>query len=226
MVDKVSVRPHGRTARQDEVRSTRLSPSLPTTGSWTSSSPPRQSTTSRQRPPTALPTRLLLTKRSTTGFPKTPSCCCAPAGAPPGPSCRRTWGTTRRATRATSPFRASAKGHSPARRGPGGGSAGVDTASTDYGRSADFPSAALQVAGLENLTSVDTLPPRGFTVIAMPNEDRRRLRRPGPGGRRPVSGMPPYRPRRRPRAEPTRRAYYLGADLCCLSATNRWETAP
>ena len=49
---------------------------------------------------------------------------------------------------------------------------GVDTASIDYGRSADFRvhriAAARNVAGLENLTNLDRLPPRGATVIALP----------------------------------------------------------
>jgi kynurenine formamidase len=49
---------------------------------------------------------------------------------------------------------------------------GVDTASIDYGRSADFMvhriAAAKNVAGLENLTNLDQLPPRGATVIALP----------------------------------------------------------
>lgn len=49
---------------------------------------------------------------------------------------------------------------------------GVDTASTDYGRSTDFlvhrVMSAHQVAGLENLTNLDALPARGFTVIALP----------------------------------------------------------
>jgi kynurenine formamidase len=49
---------------------------------------------------------------------------------------------------------------------------GVDTASIDYGRSTDFIvhrlSAARNVSGLENLTHLDRLPPRGATVIALP----------------------------------------------------------
>jgi kynurenine formamidase len=49
---------------------------------------------------------------------------------------------------------------------------GVDTASIDYGRSADFIvhriAAARNVPGLENLTGLDRLPPRGATVIALP----------------------------------------------------------
>jgi kynurenine formamidase len=49
---------------------------------------------------------------------------------------------------------------------------GVDTASIDYGRSSDFMvhriAAARQVPGLENLTNLDQLPPRGATVIALP----------------------------------------------------------
>jgi kynurenine formamidase len=49
---------------------------------------------------------------------------------------------------------------------------GVDTASIDYGRSTDFVvhriAAAKNVPGLENLTNLDRLPPRGATVIALP----------------------------------------------------------
>jgi kynurenine formamidase len=49
---------------------------------------------------------------------------------------------------------------------------GVDTASTDYGRSTDFQvhriAAARNVPGLENLTNLDQLPPRGAFVIALP----------------------------------------------------------
>lgn len=49
---------------------------------------------------------------------------------------------------------------------------GVDTASIDYGRSTDFRvhrvAAARNVPGLENLTNLDRLPPRGATIIALP----------------------------------------------------------
>jgi len=49
---------------------------------------------------------------------------------------------------------------------------GVDTASIDYGRSADFLvhriAAARSVPGLENLTNLDQLPARGFVAIALP----------------------------------------------------------
>ena len=49
---------------------------------------------------------------------------------------------------------------------------GVDTASIDYGPSQDFVvhriAAARNVAGLENLTNLDQLPPTGATVIALP----------------------------------------------------------
>lgn len=49
---------------------------------------------------------------------------------------------------------------------------GVDTASIDYGRSTDFQvhriAAAANVAGFENLTNLDRLPPRGATVVALP----------------------------------------------------------
>ena len=49
---------------------------------------------------------------------------------------------------------------------------GVDTASTDYGKSTDYKehriAAAGNVSGLENLTSLDRLPPTGFVVIALP----------------------------------------------------------
>ncbi len=52
------------------------------------------------------------------------------------------------------------------------GALGVDTASIDYGRSTDFVvhrmAAARNVPGLENLTALDRLPPRGATVIALP----------------------------------------------------------
>jgi kynurenine formamidase len=49
---------------------------------------------------------------------------------------------------------------------------GIDTASIDYGKSADFVvhriAAARNVPGLENLTNLDRLPPRGATAIALP----------------------------------------------------------
>ena len=49
---------------------------------------------------------------------------------------------------------------------------GIDTASIDYGRSTDFQvhriAAARNVPGLENLTNLDRLPPRGALVIALP----------------------------------------------------------
>jgi kynurenine formamidase len=49
---------------------------------------------------------------------------------------------------------------------------GVDTASTDYGRSTDFQvhriAAARNVPGLENLTNLDKLPARGALVVALP----------------------------------------------------------
>lgn len=49
---------------------------------------------------------------------------------------------------------------------------GVDTASIDYGPSADFPvhriAAARDVAGLENLAGLEQLPATGFTVLALP----------------------------------------------------------
>ncbi len=49
---------------------------------------------------------------------------------------------------------------------------GIDTASIDYGKSTDFPvhrvAAARNVAGLENLANLDTLPPTGTTLIALP----------------------------------------------------------
>ncbi len=49
---------------------------------------------------------------------------------------------------------------------------GVDTASIDYGRSQDFPvhriAAGRNVAGLENLTGLDRLPPTGASIIALP----------------------------------------------------------
>jgi kynurenine formamidase len=49
---------------------------------------------------------------------------------------------------------------------------GIDTASIDYGKSTDFMvhriAAARNVAGFENLTNLDQLPPTGATVIALP----------------------------------------------------------
>lgn len=49
---------------------------------------------------------------------------------------------------------------------------GVDTASIDYGASKDFPvhriAAAGNVAGLENLTDLDKLPPTGTLLLALP----------------------------------------------------------
>ena len=49
---------------------------------------------------------------------------------------------------------------------------GIDTASTDYGKSTDFQvhriAAAKNVPGLENLTNLDKLPPRGALVVALP----------------------------------------------------------
>ena len=49
---------------------------------------------------------------------------------------------------------------------------GVDTASIDVGSSSDFPvhriAAARDVYGLENLTSLEALPPRGATLVAPP----------------------------------------------------------
>jgi kynurenine formamidase len=49
---------------------------------------------------------------------------------------------------------------------------GVDTASTDYGKSTDFVlhriAAAQNVSGLEYLTNLDRLPPTGALIIALP----------------------------------------------------------
>jgi kynurenine formamidase len=49
---------------------------------------------------------------------------------------------------------------------------GIDTASIDYGKSTDFMvhriAAARNVAGFENLTNLDRLPPTGATMIALP----------------------------------------------------------
>ena len=49
---------------------------------------------------------------------------------------------------------------------------GIDTASIDYGRSTDFIvhriAGAQNVPGLENLTNLDQLPPRGAIVVALP----------------------------------------------------------
>jgi kynurenine formamidase len=54
----------------------------------------------------------------------------------------------------------------------GAAAIGVDTASIDYGRSADFMvhrvTAAKNVPGFENLTNLDKLPPRGAVVVALP----------------------------------------------------------
>lgn len=54
----------------------------------------------------------------------------------------------------------------------GAAALGVDVASIDYGQSRDFMvhriAAARQVPGLENLTNLDQLPPRGATLIALP----------------------------------------------------------
>ncbi len=53
---------------------------------------------------------------------------------------------------------------------------GVDTASTDYGKSRDFPvhriAAANDVSNLENLTNLDRLPPTGAIVMALPMKIR------------------------------------------------------
>jgi kynurenine formamidase len=49
---------------------------------------------------------------------------------------------------------------------------GVDTASIDHARSVDFKvhriAGAANVSGLENLTSLEQLPPTGFVIIALP----------------------------------------------------------
>lgn len=49
---------------------------------------------------------------------------------------------------------------------------GIDTASIDYGQSSDFAVhrivAEHDVAGLENLTNLDRLPPAGFVIVALP----------------------------------------------------------
>jgi kynurenine formamidase len=49
---------------------------------------------------------------------------------------------------------------------------GIDTASIDYGPATDFPvhriAAAANVPGLENVTGLEDLPPRGATLIALP----------------------------------------------------------
>jgi kynurenine formamidase len=56
--------------------------------------------------------------------------------------------------------------------GRGAAALGIDTASIDYGPSTDFPvhrlAAARNVPGLENLTNLDLLPPRGAMVVALP----------------------------------------------------------
>lgn len=49
---------------------------------------------------------------------------------------------------------------------------GIDTASIDFGPSADFPvhrlAAAANVPGLENVTGLEALPPRGAILLALP----------------------------------------------------------
>jgi kynurenine formamidase len=49
---------------------------------------------------------------------------------------------------------------------------GIDTASIDYGPAADFPvhriAAAANVPGLENVTGLEALPPRGAILVALP----------------------------------------------------------
>ena len=49
---------------------------------------------------------------------------------------------------------------------------GIDTASIDYGPAADFPvhriTAAANVPGLENVTGLEALPPRGAILVALP----------------------------------------------------------
>jgi kynurenine formamidase len=49
---------------------------------------------------------------------------------------------------------------------------GIDTASIDYGPATDFPvhriAAAANVPGLENLTGLEALPPRGAILMALP----------------------------------------------------------
>ncbi|MEO6214205.1 MAG: cyclase family protein [Vicinamibacterales bacterium] len=54
----------------------------------------------------------------------------------------------------------------------GAAALGIDTASIDYGRATDFQvhriAAAKNVVGLENLTNLDRLPPRGALVVALP----------------------------------------------------------
>jgi kynurenine formamidase len=49
---------------------------------------------------------------------------------------------------------------------------GIDTASIDYGPAPDFPvhriAAAADVPGLENITGLEALPPRGAALIALP----------------------------------------------------------
>ena len=56
--------------------------------------------------------------------------------------------------------------------GRGVGILGIDTASIDFGPSKEFEVHQLagshNVAGLENLTNLDQLPPTGATVIALP----------------------------------------------------------
>lgn len=51
---------------------------------------------------------------------------------------------------------------------------GIDTGSTDYGPSTDFPvhriMAAANTPGFENLTNLDRLPPTGAVVVALPTK--------------------------------------------------------
>jgi kynurenine formamidase len=53
---------------------------------------------------------------------------------------------------------------------------GIDTASLDPGASRSFAAhrelAAAEVPGLENLTGLDRLPPRGFSLVALPMKIR------------------------------------------------------
>ena len=90
--------------------------------------------------------------------------------------------TTRRATRRSCRF--PSYGEEAARllvEERGVAALGVDTASIDYGPSADFLvhriAAARNVPGLENLTNLDQLPARGRRRDRAADEDRGRVRR-------------------------------------------------
>lgn len=94
------------------------------------------------------------------------------SGAVSGPTASATWATTGAVRPRGSVSRAMAKGRAPVGRGTQGRGTRSGTASIDYGRSQDFIvhriAAAKNVPGLENLTGLEALPPRGATLIALP----------------------------------------------------------